>query len=261
MITLLNGDRWEEQALLTEMGADSFYYGYLGKHALSSSSIKLLEKSPKHYHFITKYGDESNSSALQIGNFIHTMILEPHLFEERFEIVDVQSRVAKAYKEAKSKSKKIVLTAKENDENMRIVDAALRNEELLSIIGGSEFEVPAIGMIDGFPFRGKADIYDPNYAFIADLKTTSDIRAFEYSADKYGYDIQAFIYCELFQVKPSNFKFVAIDKGSLDIGIFSVEDSFVNKGYKRVKAALELYEWFFKQGHDLDTYTIKGTLK
>ena len=68
MITLLNGDTWEKDALLAKMTDDDFYYGYLGKNAMSSSNIKLLTKSPKHYKFITTYGQETNSSALQVGH-------------------------------------------------------------------------------------------------------------------------------------------------------------------------------------------------
>jgi len=117
MITLLNGEQWDKAALLEKMVDDDFYYGHLGKNALSSSAIKLLEKSPKSYNNIVRNGKEQNSTALQIGTFLHTMILEPHLFDERFEIINVQSRVAKAFKEGNAKSKKIVLTAKEHDEN------------------------------------------------------------------------------------------------------------------------------------------------
>ena len=261
MITLLNGDTFEKQVLIEKMRDDSFYYGYLGKNAMSSSNIKLLTKSPKHYKFIMQYGQEQNSSALQIGQFIHTMILEPHLFDERFEIVDVQGKTAKVFKEAKAKSNKIVLTAKEHDENMRIVDAALRNEYVLSMCGGAEFEVPEIAMLDGFAFRAKADIYDAKYKFAADLKTTQDIRAFQWSAEKYGYDVQAFIYTQLFNVPTDNFKFIAIDKGSLDIGVFDIADSFINKGYKKVKEALKDYKDFFVLHNDLDSYTIQGTLE
>jgi hypothetical protein len=53
-----------------------------------------------------------NSTALQVGQFIHTMVLEPHLFDDRFHIVDVQSRVAKAYKEAKAKIQQDCLNGK-----------------------------------------------------------------------------------------------------------------------------------------------------
>ena len=47
MITLLNGETFSEKYLLEKMKDDEFYYGYLGKNALSSSSIKLLLDSPK----------------------------------------------------------------------------------------------------------------------------------------------------------------------------------------------------------------------
>ena len=37
-ITLLDGKTWSKQEILSNMYDDSFYYGYLGKTALSSSS-------------------------------------------------------------------------------------------------------------------------------------------------------------------------------------------------------------------------------
>lgn len=49
MIQLLNKELWEEEAILKKMYDDSFYYGHLGKHALSSSSAKKLIDSPKAY--------------------------------------------------------------------------------------------------------------------------------------------------------------------------------------------------------------------
>ena len=47
MIKLLNGETFREDEILELMKSDDFYYGYLGKAALSSSSIKLLLDSPK----------------------------------------------------------------------------------------------------------------------------------------------------------------------------------------------------------------------
>ena len=65
MITLLNGEQWDKAALLEKMVDDDFYYGHLGKNALSSSAIKLLEKSPKSYNNIVRNGKEQNSTALK----------------------------------------------------------------------------------------------------------------------------------------------------------------------------------------------------
>ena len=49
---------------------------------------------------------------------------------------------------------------------------------------------------DGVPFRGKADIIKDK--MIIDLKTTSKIKDFEYSALNFGYDLQAYLYLQLF---------------------------------------------------------------
>ena len=68
-------------------------------------------------------------------------------------------------------------------------------------------------MIEGIAFRGKADILRDD--IIVDLKTTTGIDTFRYSADKYGYDLQAFLYKELFG---KDMVFVAVDKKSCDIG-------------------------------------------
>ena len=55
-IRLLDDTDHHVDDLLENMMSDDFYYGYLGKNALSSSSIKLLLDSLKTYHYVTKYG-------------------------------------------------------------------------------------------------------------------------------------------------------------------------------------------------------------
>jgi hypothetical protein len=195
MITLLNGETFKEENLLELMQNDEFYYGYMAKAALSSSSIKTLLSSPKTYKYVMDYGS-GESQALRDGWLFHTAILEPHVFEEQI-FVDVQSKNTKKYKEALAEHGK-VFTQKEKRDAERVADAFLRNEHALKLLKNSEFEVPAVGMIDGYPFRGKADVFGNGK--IVDLKTTTDIKAFPYSARKYGYDVQVYVYCQLFNV-------------------------------------------------------------
>ena len=89
-----------------------------------------------------------------------------------------------------------MFTAKEKNDAERLADAFLRNEHAKELIRNSEFEVPAIDNVMGMPFRGKADVLASDR--IVDLKTTTDIRGFSYSANKYGYDVQCYLYCNLF---------------------------------------------------------------
>ena len=253
-IQLLNGETFREDEILELMLNDEFYYGYLGKAALSSSSIKLLLDSPKKYKYVTKYGSQE-SNALDAGWLFHTCILEPDVFEKQI-FVDVQSKNTKAYKLAKEKHGK-VYTMKQKNDAERLADAFFRNEHALKLITDCEFEVPAIGMVQGYPFRGKADVLGKG---IVDLKTTADLKAFSYSAKKYGYDVQVYLYSELFNKPYEEFKFVAIDKGSLDIGIFNCSEEFYFRGEEKVEKALDLYNKFFIEGADLDNYCLTGEL-
>ena len=254
-IELLNGELFRQDEILELMKSDDFYYGYLGKAALSSSSIKLLLDSPKKYKYVTEYGSQE-SNALDAGWLFHTAILEPDVFEKQI-FVDVQSKNSKAYKLAKEEHGK-VYTIKQKRDAERLADAFLRNEHALQLITNCEFEVPAIKMIHGYAFRGKADVLD-SYR-IVDLKTTSDLKAFPYAARKYGYDVQVYIYSELFNKPYEEFKFIAIDKGSLDIGIFDVSEAFYNSGKEKVTRAIQTFETFFINGAAIDSYCIKGTL-
>lgn len=255
MITLLNGEKWDKQDLLAKMDNDDFYYGPLGKHALSSSSIKLLQTSPKKYHYVTKYGQPS-SQALRDGWLFHTSILEPDVFNSQI-FVDVQSKNTKKYKEALAEHGK-VFTMKEKSDAERLADAFLKNEQALKYITDCQFEVPAVGTIDMMPFRGKADVLSKTG--IVDLKTTTDIRAFPYSAKKYGYDIQVYIYCQLFNIPYTEFTFIALDKGTLDIAIYDVSEDFYLEGERKTLEAIDRYRMFFIENADLDSYTLRGTL-
>jgi hypothetical protein len=257
MITLLNGEKWDRQELLSKMDDDSFYYGHLGKHALSSSSIKLLQTSPKKYHYITKYSKNETSSALRSGWLFHTAILEPEKYSE-IKFIDVQSRNAKKFKDAVEEYGEC-FTAKERSENERLIDAFFKNEQALQLITDCQTEVPAIGEIDGLVFRGKADVLSKTG--IVDLKTSTDVRAsFPYSAKKYGYDIQVYIYCQLFNVPYTEFTFIALDKGTLDIAIYDVSEDFYLEGERKTLEAIDRYKMFFIEDADLDSYTLRGTL-
>lgn len=255
MITLLNGEVWGKEELLTQMYDDEFYYGHLGKHALSSSSLKMILKSPKTYRNVTKYGDPNGDSpALTAGKLAHWMVLEPHKID-KLHFVDASTKNTKIYKEAKEKHGEVFLT-KERSAAERLTDAIFRNEAALQLLTDSEFEVPEIAMLEGLPFRGKADIIQGDT--IIDYKTSAELSGFKWSADKYGYDLQAYMYLRMFNKK--KFTFLVIDKGSTDIGIFETTDDFIARGEEKFNRAVSDYKYFFEQENDLDQYVMRGIL-
>jgi hypothetical protein len=254
MITTFDNKIWNKQEILDNMYDDSFYYGYLGKNALSISSIKTLISSPKTYYFTTKYGS-GETQALRDGKLFHTMILEPEKLNDII-FVEAATKASKEFKLAKETGKE-VYTNTEKKAAERLCDALLRNEAVKEYLINAEYEVPQIAMIDGLPIRAKADILKGNT--IIDLKTTTGIKDFRYSADKYSYDLQAWLYREMFGIE--NFVFVVIDKGSLDIAIFECSEEFYAKGREKFNQGIENYKYFFQtEGVDLDQYVLRGVL-
>lgn len=255
MIKLLDNKEYNRKDTINKMVDDNFYYGELNKLALSSSSIKLLLDSPKKYYYVTKYGNEE-TNGLRMGTLLHTIILEPEKWD-KFHFVDVQSKNTKAYKLAKEEFG-TVYTQKEKEEAERMADAILKNEQALRLLNGADYEVPMLGEVQGMPFRGKADILRHNG--IVDIKTTSDIKAFPYSAKKYGYDVQVYLYCQLFGFNFYDFKFLVIDKGSLDIGIWEVSEEFYLQGKEKVAIGIQRYKDYFINGESINDYVITGIL-
>lgn len=261
-IILLDGTSWDRDTLIEAMRDDDFYYGYLGKAAMSSSNLKKINDSPKEYERYVKFGEDGDTTALVMGNLIHTLLLEPHL-QERFEPVECASKAANIWKDAvahhEGTGKKLLLR-KDFDNCYYVADALKKNSIVKDALCDAEYELPAISMLYGIPFRGKADIKKKDSPVIYDLKTTSNLSDFRSSAFKYSYAAQAYIYCTLFDVQFENFKFIVIDKGNKDVGIFSMSEEFFERGRKLVERGVDTYIKYFVNGEDLENYVVYGEL-
>lgn len=68
---------------------------------------------------------------------------------------------------------------------------------------------------------------------------------FKWSARSFSYDVQAFIYCKLFDISYNNFTFVAVDKSTGGLGIFECSREFYESGKHKTYDAIEIYKDFF----------------
>lgn len=240
-ITTFDGKFWNKQELLANMMDDEFYYQYLGSNALSSSSCSKLLESPKRYlDSLNERGGESQP--LRDGWLFHCKILEPEKWKDIY-FVDVASKASKVYKEALSTHDK-VFTMKEKFNAEDLSEIVLSNSKCVDMLRGARTEVPAIGEIFGIPFRAKADVLGGDY--IVDLKTTSgDLQKFRWSADKWNYDMQMYIYCTLFNISYKNFTFVVVDKFSKALGVFECSKGFYESGKHKTQQAINIYKSFF----------------
>ena len=255
-IKLLDGQVFEYSELLEKMQYDDFYYGYLNRAALSSSSLKKLLQSPKAYQSSLEQSQDE-TKALREGKLIHLLLLEPHK-EETLQVIDVKGRTAKAYKDAAIEfGSENTYTAVEIAVAKKVVRAVKDCPEAWDMIYGAATEVPAVGNIMGYPFRAKADILHKGTR-IVDLKTTADIHKFKWNAYSFGYDAQAAIYTHLFGLK--EFTFLVVDKSSYDVGIFTTTPEFINGGKEKVAKAIGIYREYFQEGKPISSYIIRGEL-
>ena len=250
MIKLLNNDTFLKEDILQKMYDDSFYYGYLGKHALSSSTCKSLLESPEAYvEYINKPPKEKEPQPFRDGRLIHLLSLEPHRIDE-LTIIE-STKGSKAYKLAvQEQLPQTVYTLAELNRCKKVAESVLNNQEFSSLVNKAKFEVPEISNYNGFPFRGKADILLDGV--VVDLKTTSDIDNFHQSAMLYNYDLQAALYLELFEA--FEFKYVVVDKKTFEVQVIEFSDEFIQSGYNKLNIATENYQKYLgnKEFYDLN---------
>ena len=196
-----------------------------------------------------------------IGGYFHTAILEPDKLE-KFKIIKSSTRNTKQYKEMSGGE--ICLLQHEVDKIELMREAVMDNEVCRDLILGSDFErtvdyeVPGVTEIHGNMWKGKADIVNHDERLVIDLKTTSDIDRFKWSASKFNYDSQAYIYSNLFGYE---MLFMVIDKETLQIGLFDCSPDFYSSGEDKVRKATDAYELFYKtDDFDSKQYLITKTL-
>ena len=241
-----------KQEALKALEDDSNYYGDFGKKYLSNSDISTLLTNP-----LALGQKMANRPAFLVGGYFHTAILEPEKLKN-FKIVEATTRNTKAYKEISDGE--MCLLKHEVDQIELMTEKMLSNEVCRDLIrsGNVEYEQPEITELEGQMWKGKADIVNHDEKLIIDLKTTADITKFKYSASKYNYDSQAYIYSKLFGY---DMLFIAIDKNTHQIGIFDCSPEFYARGKDKVERAVQAYELFYKsEDFDPKQYFLTKTL-
>jgi hypothetical protein len=240
--------------IIDELRDDNEYYNGKGKYYLSNSDIYALLTNPKRFR-----ARSEDSKHFHEGRLFHQLILEP---EKAVNVpqVDVSTRNTKEYKKyLEDSGLEFAMLTKEYDEIVRLASVMKSNFQFYNDIyrDGNLYEEPIIGEIKGLQWKAKADIVTADS--IIDLKTTSDINKFRWSAKSYNYDSQCYIYQQLFG-KP--LYFYVIDKESEQLGLFRPSEEFVKGGEAKVERAMEVYYRYFGPNptDDIDNYFINETL-
>ena len=249
----------DKEKVLQRLKNDEDYYGDFGNQFLSNSHVVKLLKDP-----LNVFKPSKPSPAFLVGGYFHTCILEPDKIE-RFKVVKSSTRNTKEYKDVSGGE--LCLLQKEVDEIELMREKIMANDICrglildndLTVIGKpTQYEVPGVTELFGNMWKGKADIVNHDEKLVIDLKTTGDIDRFKWSASKFNYDSQAYIYSKLFGYE---MLFIVIDKTTHQIGMFDCSPEFYKRGEDKVSKASEAYDLFYKtNGFDPKQYFISKTL-
>jgi len=244
-----------KKQILQKLKIDEDYYGEFGNQFLSNSHVGRLLKDP-----LRAFEPSKPSPAFLVGGYFHTCILEPDKLE-KYKVVKSTTRNTKAYKDVAGGELCLLQHEVDTIELMR--EKVMANDICADLIMGTDgklndFEAPMVTELFGNKWKGKADIVNHQEKLVIDLKTTADIEKFQWSASKYNYDSQAYIYSKLFGYE---FLFIVIDKNTHQIGMFDCSPQFYQRGEDKVRKASEAYDLFYKtKDFDPKQYFISKTL-
>jgi len=249
----------DKEKVLQKLKNDEDYYGDFGNQFLSNSHVSKLLKDP-----LNVFEPSKPSPAFLIGGYFHTCILEPDKLD-KYKVVKSTTRNTKAYKDFAGGELCLLQHEVDTIELMRdklmandICRSLILDNDLTVIGKPTQYEVPGVTELFGNMWKGKADIVNHDEKLVIDLKTTGDIDRFKWSASKFNYDSQAYIYSKLFGYE---MLFIVIDKTTHQIGMFDCSPEFYKRGEDKVSKASEAYDLFYKtKDFDPKQYFISKTL-
>ena len=249
----------DKKQILQRLKNDEDYYGNFGNQFLSNSHVSKLLKDP-----LNVFEPSKPSPAFLIGGYFHTCILEPDKLD-KYKVVKSTTRNTKAYKDFAGGELCLLQHEVDTIELMRdklmandICRGLILDNDLTVIGKPTQYEVPGVTELFGNMWKGKADIVNHDEKLVIDLKTTGDIDRFKWSASKFNYDSQAYIYSKLFGYE---MLFIVIDKTTHQIGMFDCSPEFYKRGEDKVSKASEAYDLFYKtKDFDPKQYFISKTL-
>lgn len=207
------------QAPSTELIIGMSNADYHAHESLSSSGVKVFNRSPLHYWqaYLNPNREEVETKAtMNLGSLVHTLFLEPDQYSAEYAILpeDINKRTKEgkaafaAFEEANAGK---CLISAEQYQTAQNMTASLESHPVTRVLdkhdGIVEASIFYADPVTGVECRVRPDwCLPPCEAFpnglIIDLKTTDDARptAFARTCANFGYDLSAAMYVDAFQL-------------------------------------------------------------
>lgn len=174
---------------------------YHAHPALGSSRLREILRSPAHF----KANIRRETEALQLGSLVHTLVLEPHAFPERYVVapkIDGRTKEGKAQKAALASETRTVIDGETMAEASACATSIMSHRVYQQIrdaqVEHTVFWDEEVTWEDEhgnrvaarIPCKARFDVLGP---WLVDLKTTRDAspKGFQRAIATYGYHIQA----------------------------------------------------------------------
>lgn len=177
------------------------------KESISRSSLLDFKRNPRKYwanHINPDRPTKEATAAMNFGSAFHTLILEPHLFENQYYVLpekvllknvgrEAYDAYKKAEKEAESCEGKVVLSWNDYERLCAMHTSLNGNSRAKALLEGAVYESSYFweDIHSGLMIKSRPDILNGN--IYVDLKSIEDASPSNYQREmaKYGYHIQA----------------------------------------------------------------------
>lgn len=243
-----------EPGYFTDISNEEYHKG----PGISKSQLDLAHESPALLSWSKSAPeDERKRGALDIGTAVHTLLLEPHLFEQQYAVGPANApRNTKAGKEKWAEFEetldgRIVLTG-DDYQTIKLMQASAMAHPharwLLEAEGDAEASIYWTDPETGLLCRIRPDKLVPSVNIIVDVKTTDDVAKFKWSVRDYRYDVQDAFYSSGYHAHfgeaPAQFVFLVVGKtincGKYPVRVITLDDESRAVGYDEMREDLHL---------------------
>lgn len=219
---------------------------YLDSPGLNFSTLKHIEKSPKHYLAALK--TSKTTDAMKLGQAVDALTLSDlgrdAVLESFGVIVYPEERRGNKWKAFKDLNQgQIIVTESEIATALAMRDAVQSDPVAAELLAGARFQVPLHWQAHGVALKGRVDALTPTA--LIDLKTTRHIgkRAFASDAAKMLYHAQLGHYASGVEALTGTWPTVHIvaveNVPPYDVVVYDLDEDDVVRGLRRVESWIE----------------------
>jgi hypothetical protein len=243
------------------------YHG--DKDWLSSSVIKLaLNPALYNYVVLQGKGEKKSNAGMELGNLIHTFLLEYEKFEEEYYVYDGATNKDGSVPKKKRDELEVVSEGKQivTTEQVELAELARKNcllndytnEALFGHGGKNEVSYFYKDNELGFNFKVRPDriVFCDNKIVIYDVKSSRNIDPSGFGRDakfKFHYDLSAYMYCyvvfKMFGIMPSFAWVVVGSEEFAPVAFYPCSDKTLLAGKEKFDVAIENIKTRTKEGN------------